>query len=364
MAEDLDDGEFWLPSEFLAEGILMEKKNCGGDENKMRVCFPYEFPYEFDSYGSNLSSPVESVVGSTENESDEDDYMAGLTLKMAHSMLQDEDKNKSHSTLRNQNHKTRVLAGSPQSTLCTSLGSSRGSSNGPSLVSSPPTTPLEEKNDAWELLYAAAGQVVKMEMKDQGPRFHGRGLLGYPGKPTSPAIVKPPSFKQQQMVKNQQQGSGVWGRQGKVRGGGFGNGRCGRPLGVASSAWPPLQNQNQVGSGSGMRALFLGGSGSRKESAGTGFFLPRRVGNPTDVRKKPACSTVLLPARVVQALNLNLDEMGNAQPRFHGSFIHDHEAMLAPTIALQSPQKRNNLRPHQPPPPSNQEIRLPPEWTY
>lgn len=96
MAEDLDDGEFWLPSEFLADENFMEKKNGswagGGFENESRVCFPVDFPYGFGSYGSALSSPVESVVGSTETESDEEDYMAGLTRKMASSTLQDEDK--------------------------------------------------------------------------------------------------------------------------------------------------------------------------------------------------------------------------------------------------------------------------------
>lgn len=37
-----------------------------------------------------------------------------------------------------------------------------------------------------------------------------------------------------------------------------------------------------------------------------------------------ACSTVLVPARVVQALNLNLDELGSAHPRFQGRMFHDH----------------------------------------
>nr|DAD17881.1 TPA_asm: hypothetical protein HUJ06_019344 [Nelumbo nucifera] len=59
-----------------------------------------------------------------------------------------------------------------------------------------------------------------------------------------------------------------------------------------------------------MKAVFLGGSGTRRECCGTGVFLPRRIGSPAESRKKPACSTVLLPARVVQALNLNFDDMG------------------------------------------------------
>ena len=44
-------------------------------------------------FGSSLSSPIESELGSTESESDQDDdYIAELTRQMAHHMLQDEDR--------------------------------------------------------------------------------------------------------------------------------------------------------------------------------------------------------------------------------------------------------------------------------
>lgn len=47
----------------------------------------------FGSYGvnSDLSSPVESVMGSTETESDEEDYLNELTRKLANSALDDDD---------------------------------------------------------------------------------------------------------------------------------------------------------------------------------------------------------------------------------------------------------------------------------
>ncbi|KAK4844281.1 hypothetical protein QYF36_018461 [Acer negundo] len=72
-----------------------------------------------------------------------------------------------------------------------------------------------------------------------------------------------------------------------------------------------------------MRAVFLSGSSGgggdvKRECAGTSVFLPRRYGNnnnnnninnfnnnPHDSRNK----LVLLPAKVVQALNLNFEDI-------------------------------------------------------
>lgn len=66
------------------------------------------------------------------------------------------------------------------------------------------------------------------------------------------------------------------------------NGRNIRPLGLSASAWPTLQHAKQQNQqyGSGMRAVFLGNPSGRRECAGTGVFLPRRVDIP-ESRKKP-----------------------------------------------------------------------------
>lgn len=90
MAGSLQDLESWLPTEFLTqEELLMGKddfKNKGFcSEFKPGLSFPTEFPYEFESFGSSvsLSSPDDSVVGSIETESsDEDDFLAGLTRRL------------------------------------------------------------------------------------------------------------------------------------------------------------------------------------------------------------------------------------------------------------------------------------------
>ncbi|XP_057508061.1 uncharacterized protein LOC130790992 [Actinidia eriantha] len=66
---------------------------------------------------------------------------------------------------------------------------------------------------------------------------------------------------------------------------------------------------NWAAGGPGMQAIFLDPSGQK--SCGTGVFLPRRAGTDFKTSKKPACSPVLLPSRVVQALNLNVRKLGS-----------------------------------------------------
>lgn len=73
----------------------MDKENLCNNDFNSNFCFPDEFPYGFDSFGSSsaLSSPVESVVGSTETESSEDDdFLAGLTLRLTRKLVVEPNK--------------------------------------------------------------------------------------------------------------------------------------------------------------------------------------------------------------------------------------------------------------------------------
>ncbi|KAJ8533008.1 hypothetical protein K7X08_015897 [Anisodus acutangulus] len=383
MEKDLDDCEFWLPPQFLTDDdILMDGLNN-----------------PFGSH-SDLSSPVESVVGSTETESDEDNdnYITGLTRKMAQSTIQQE-KTKGLS-----------LSGSPQSTLCgCKYGSSRGSPNGPSQASSPPLMTRPEVS--MDLLYAAAGEVARIRMLEEiaGLYNNNKGSGGIwaapPRKTTSPVPVGPKKpnpnlgsfntnqaqisyqqlqFAQFQRLKQQQmmqQGQCVLGN-GK---GGYRqyplmadnrarNGVKGT-LNLPNSAWPTLQQSQlqQPNPGSGMRSVFLGNTGPKRECAGTGVFLPRRVGAQTETRKKPSCP-VILPDRVVQALNLNLEAMdANARTQSQvQTRCHNGDAGFTPATdgglkyrnnMVAAAQQRRNQR-TQPPPAMPQELQLPQEWTY
>ncbi|KAJ6755835.1 TIP41-LIKE PROTEIN [Salix purpurea] len=345
MAESLDNGEFWLPPQFLLDDdtVHMEKYSANNLKNLSakdvfgypeteygKSLIPYEFPYGFGSFGfsSDLSSPVESVVGSTETESDEEDYLAGLSRQMSHFTLEDDFK---RNDLPCGTEKTKgwVLSGSPQSTLCAvgsrcgcEQGSSRGSPNG----SSPPATR--------DLLFEAAGEVERMRMNNEKGYCFNSQSRGLSGPPRKPLPISTPSenpncdvslyqqqqslayqklqasqlgrqvMQQQQHQQHQHQQQSVWGGQSNIKGTGVlfpqmpqqthpgvqNRGRnitsVGRgPLGLSASAWPPLQNithpqpqpqqqlQQQNSHGvSGMRAVFLGNPGGKRECAGTGGF--------------------------------------------------------------------------------------------
>lgn len=87
------------------------------------------------------------------------------------------------------------MAGSPQSILSPWSASGKGSPNVLSLGVSPPSTAFEQhKDDAWDLLYAAAEHVTRLtKLNDQGNHhsYQGSGLLCKPSPPIS-AVSKAP----------------------------------------------------------------------------------------------------------------------------------------------------------------------------
>jgi hypothetical protein len=141
-------------------------------------------------------------------------------------------------------------------------------------------------------------------------------------------------LKQQQLLKLQRDrhlaAAAAWGARQTAAAKTAGCGVAASPVDMNPAAWPPLQKQQHApapgvggGGGGGMRAVFLTPPGAKRERNGTGVFLPRPAGAPAEPKRKTGCSTVLVPARVVQALNLNLDDLG-AQPRYPGGFVLDH----------------------------------------
>ncbi|XP_030545920.1 uncharacterized protein LOC115752033 [Rhodamnia argentea] len=122
---------------------------------------------------------------------------------------------------------------------------------------------------------------------------------------------------------------------------------------------------NWVSGGPGMQAIFLD-SGRRSE--GTGVFLPQTPrANPQPSREKPACAPVLLPSRVVQALNLNVQSLGlrisrrpdtkekpnNVEPNLVKN--QDGKDATQRRIVMQSQSSSSSC---------SSDLLLPKEWTY
>ena len=78
--QNLDDGELWVPSDFLSEEPPPKEKVMHR-RNEPKI--PKAFPYEWCSFGipsdTSYNTLVEVVVGSNKTKSDEEyDYMDGL----------------------------------------------------------------------------------------------------------------------------------------------------------------------------------------------------------------------------------------------------------------------------------------------
>ncbi|KAL2320942.1 hypothetical protein Fmac_029911 [Flemingia macrophylla] len=126
-----------------------------------------------------------------------------------------------------------------------------------------------------------------------------------------------------------------------------------------SIPWPrssSYQRSKHATGGPGMQAVFLV---SGQGSCGTGVFLPQKAG--TKSNRKPACAPVLLPARVVQALNLKVHQLGLQISPSQGlkyssespkKKSDEKDGMKQCSVMISQSQS------------SSAEIFLPKEWTY
>lgn len=309
MVDNLDDCEFWLPSQFLTDDdILMD--------------------FHFDTsskLGSMISTTASNSDLSTETESDEDDFLlAGITHQISRSNL--------HYSSCSLHSKGWKLSSSPQSTLwgCTCICNQSSSRESGSCPVSPPQQqpPTEDKNDAdlednkknknenatLDLLNKAAGEVARLKMRTE--KSIGTGFFDCSQKGVSyppplknldpiPRLYFQPQFlhfppmgwapsngmqfnqqpKQQppqnRATKNIKSNTNI---------------NNNRPLGLPPSAWPPLQAQSQAQKQDQGQAHTQGQPHAqslpprfvvpKREYAGTGVFLPRCVTSPSNETRK------------------------------------------------------------------------------
>ncbi|KAH9617827.1 hypothetical protein KSS87_018828 [Heliosperma pusillum] len=236
MADELLDGEFWLPSQFLTDDdILMDFKS----------------DTSASGFGFGSSSDLASLT------SDDDDHLLHYSSKPQPG-----------------------LSGSPQSTLCgwelthpdSGSGSGSPQKEEPEKRESNETKNdvVEDKNATLDLLNKAAGEVAKMKLRTE------RSTVQY----------SPP---QQQLQNTKKKDT-------KTATNGINNNR---PLGLPPSAWPPLPGQTQTQAQTQPQAqpqqpqqkpqvqpyigLYVG---PQSASVGTGVFLPRQTPTNPEPKKK------------------------------------------------------------------------------
>ncbi|KAL5580902.1 hypothetical protein UlMin_013344 [Ulmus minor] len=306
-----------------------------------------------------FQTPNESMSDSTDSAGD--DYIADLTRRMAQYMLQDDDKQFNSEEITN---KSLDLDGwSHSSTPWSPFSSKYGSSEGSSQEPTPPASPVIQKEH---------DDVRKLKFNFSPPASNPNSEFPSNQDLTLHQIraIQFYKLKQEQILRQQGSISGnknnrhleskesnlQFPKKGKAYGGGGT-----RPSGLSSSnRW--VNNQQQL-QGSGMRAVFLGGSGSANGSSGTGVFLPCVIGDTSQSRsKKRGCSPVLIPAKVMQALKVHFDRFGQLSPQNASNFPLQHDSYNAGRSGIYSQKKRQSRAVV--PAMNGNEVGLPQDWTY
>ncbi|CAL0322137.1 unnamed protein product [Lupinus luteus] len=324
---------------------------------------------------SNKGSYLGALLRSTEvqKKDSEEDLISELSHHMDRLMLQEDDK---FDFSANESHNLELswdLIGSPQSTMWSTLGSNQGSSEGStSQEPSPPVTPswksthemmkLEENgNSKYHQI-----QTLKTNKSNIDLSSH-KSLVQEQIRAIELSKVKQDQHVVPLMQKQSAHGESeiqISRKKSEKKEKVVGNGRKSyRPPRPAPLALKHILNQQQ--NGPGMRAIFIGGSGST--SSGTGVFFPRSAttnlpSQSTTKKQGKGCATVLIPSRVVQALQLHFHQMSTTSGSKSGAFPPLHEVVVNDMGGIYSLQTQQSEEV-----PENimqNETILPQEWTY
>ncbi|CAN8253285.1 unnamed protein product [Cochlearia groenlandica] len=230
----------------------------------------------------NRLEPVSKtpVYSSTAQNGEDDDYVAELTRQMTNYMLQDDEKHQKSCG---------GGSGSPQSTLWSPFDSGYSSPIGPSREPSPPLTP------------ATTTVETKLPFKSK------QALIDNQIRSVQANFLKIKKEKEKQ-----------------------GNDDV---LGYKARSYYQQRPR------SGVKAVFVDGSGLKAGSGGTGVFLPRGHSTVVESRKKPGCSTVIIPARVVEALKVHFDKLGVPSTFSSSDIPPFHDALL---VSMNNKNNKSN----------------------
>ncbi|KAL1207966.1 hypothetical protein V5N11_034259 [Cardamine amara subsp. amara] len=247
-----------------------------------QLIFPNEFPYEFDSL--TFPTPqVDSTETEDETSDDEDNFLAGLTRRLALSTQR----------LPYSSFITEKPEVKPKVSESTQSG--LGSPNGPfSQMPSPPTSPFREE-DSLKVISAAAGEVAKIKMAN------------FESKPTSRPDQNPNSLLPlPQNAAFYDYYYWLWQPQYHQSQTRFGSTLQQSP-GRVPITWLP--------SPSPARGILTAPTAVKSPSVGTGVFLPRIYSNPSDSKKKSGGGSVKIPTKVVHKQNPKVKEFsGRCKP--------------------------------------------------
>ncbi|KAJ1422011.1 hypothetical protein SESBI_13340 [Sesbania bispinosa] len=257
MAVDLHTGDTSLPYQFLPPSHDLNHSNPN-NTNRSALNPQLLIPH--------LTTPLPHSAKSQRKDKD-DDLVAELThqMEMAHFMLQNRHKFDFSAIGSDNLESPWDSIDLPQSTLCSNQGSPEGLS--PKKPSPPPSLPC------WESTYDVVGMLEKMKLEERGSSKNHRGY-GIPSMELETSHLSRLKQEQTLSLKKKLENHGHITQQFQKKGKGiefdrvgFGNGR--------RRARPARTGPPQQQTGSEMQAPFLGGSGSRGTSCGTGVFLPR-----------------------------------------------------------------------------------------
>ncbi|CAH8384808.1 unnamed protein product [Eruca vesicaria subsp. sativa] len=322
------------PLPLLSVNLPITEKTPESELTPTRLGFPNEFPYEFDSpsFSPGFTSPGNSTETEDESSDDEEDFLAGLTRRLAPST----QRLPPPSFNSKQEEKRKVQATSPQSTL-SGLGS-----RSPILPPSQAHTSSFRRDNAWDVISAAAGEVARLKLESsnaslnlrrqnaafQADRYIYQQRLIDQLWLCSQTRAKPAENHFVKRVVNEELA--------------FENLRHMKRNALPNATWTPQHVVTPL----------------KRPSTGTGVFLPRRYPTTSSepIKKSVPVNRPAMPQlKVNPSQTLNLDEFTNAGSRLSQ---FDYDCMLARSTLL---PRQGNFRPVGC---LNQERRLPQDWMY